>query len=435
MMKIPDNYRPVPHKEYDAKYFLTDCGGYAYFIEYHGLKIEERISKSLKLANIEPGINVLDIGSGRGELALHCALKKASAVGIDYSFDAIKLASELKKRYQATENKISFIRGSATKLPLKNNTFDRIFLLDLVEHLHEHELDELLQDLKGLLKENGIIIIHTAPNRKYYDQGYKIIRVILYLLKGVKIEKDIRSSYEKNMHVNEQISKSLKKLLKRNGFDAEIRLYDSSHPRNLLEKNLSHHLLSTAILSIIDIPFFSEIFCKDIYAVAKKHSNSPAHIAKVFDGLEKIHETEFFPGSKDDVIEEILVDHVKMGTNDTGVLGNGWYPPENWPPAIRWIGKNATVYLKANNHCDKLFIKSITPIPVNGQIFINKKPVKIFEIRDHEWKLLEISLPGRYEREIIEVTIDLKTTWNPDKVMKNGDKRELGMAIQEIWIE
>ncbi|HEY9204688.1 MAG TPA: class I SAM-dependent methyltransferase [Candidatus Methanoperedens sp.] len=432
-MKISNN-RPVPPKEYDTKYFLTDCGGYTNFIESHGLKIDERISKSLRLADIGQGMNVLDIGSGRGEIVLHCALKKAFAVGIDYSPDAIKLASDLRKRYKAGD-KMSFLRGNATKLPLKNNTFDRIFLMDLVEHLHENELDALFQNLNDLLKEDGFLIVHTAPNKLYYDHGYKIIRTILYLLKGTNIDKDIRSSYEKNMHVNEQTPKSLKKLLTRNGFHTEIRLYDSSHSRNILEKNLLHHPLSTAISSLIDIPFISQIFCRDIYAVAWKRPNNLGHMARIFDGLEKVHETEYFPSSKSDVIEEILVNGIEMGKNDTGVLGNGWYPLENWPPAIRWTGKKASVYLKPGNKRDKLFIKAISPFPARGQILINQEKIHDFEIQEPEWKLLDVALQDNHKKDIMEVTIELDKTWIPDKVMKNGDTRELGVAIQEIWIE
>lgn len=436
---MKNNHMPVPHREYDKKYFLTDCGGYSYFIEYHGLKIDERMSKSLRMAEIESGMNVLDIGSGRGEIVLHCALRKARAIGIDYSLDAIKLASNLKNRYGIVGNKMSFLRGSATKLPLKSNIFDRIFLLDLVEHLHENELDELFHNLNNLLKENGIIVIHTAPNKIYYDYGYKIIRAILYLLKGINIEKNLRTNYEKNMHVNEQTTKSLYKLIKKNGFNSKIRLFDTSHPDHLIKKHLSRHPLSTTILSAINMAFFKEIFCRDIYAIAWKNlkSKSPNHhLTNVLDDLEKTHETEYIPYSKDYVIKDIVTDCIVMGKNDLGVLGNGWYYRENWPPTIRWMGKKATAYLKADNYCNKLFIKAFTNFPnMKGQILIDKKQVSSFEMQEGEWKLLEADLPVFCKNEIIEVVIELENTWIPDKIIKNGDTRELGIAVNKIWIE
>jgi len=438
MKKHQNDSPPVRHMEYDEKYFLTDCGGYYNFMEYHGLRIDERMSKSMEMANIEPNMHVLDIGSGRGEVVLHCALRKAKAVGIDYSLDAIKLANELRNRYETIGHNIYFLRGNATKLPFKKNIFDRIFLLDVVEHLHKYELNELFQDLNNLLKKDGIIIIHTAPNKLYYDYGYNIIGFFLYLLKGIKIEKDIRSDYEKNMHVNEQTPKNLYKLLKKNGFNSKIRLFDSLHPDFLIRKNLPDHPLSRIILSLIHWTFLSQIFCRNIYAIAwmDSQSNYPNYVTNVFDNLDKIHETEYMPCSKDDVIEDMVTNCIVMGKNEIGVIGNGWHHAENWPPAIRWTKKNATVYLKANINCKKLFIKAVTYSPhIKVQILIEKNQIKTFDMRDLEWKLLEIDIPDFCKNKIIEVTIELNNTWIPNEIMKNGDTRELGIAVQNIWIK
>ncbi len=433
---MSNNYQPVPHKEYDKEYFLTDCAGYTNFIESLGLKIDERISKSLKLANIEPNMNVLDVGSGRGEIVLHCALRKSIAIGIDYSFDAVKLAVGLKKKYKTIGNKMFFLRGSATKLPFKNNVFDRIFLLDLIEHLHEHEIDNLFQDLNNILKDNGILIIHTAPNKLYYEYGYKIIRVILYILKGIRIEKDIRSNYEKKMHVNEQTSRYLYKSLKRNGFDSKLRLYDISYSDFLIKKHLPQHPLSTTILSIINRTFLAQIFCRDIYAVAWKYSQSNPNYTNIFNELGKIHETEYIPYSKDDVIGDIVTDCIVMGKNEIGVIGNGWHHAENWPPAIRWTEKNVTAYLKADTNCKKLFIKAVTyHPPIKGQILIEKEQVQKFDMQDLDWKLLEVDIPDFCKNRIIEITIELNNTWIPNEVIKNGDTRELGIAVHKIWLE
>ena len=332
---------------------------------------------------------------------------------------------------------MSFLRGNATNLPLKKNIFNRIFLLDLVEHLHKHELNTLFQDLKNILKEDGIIIIHTAPNKLYYEYGYNIIRFILYLFKGVKIEKDIRSDYEKNMHVNEQTSKHLYKLLKRNGFNSNIRLFNSSHPDFLIRKNLPNHPLSTIILSIINWTTLSQIFCNDIYAVVWMDSqgNYSNDIANVFDGLDKIHDTEYIPYSKDDVIEEIATNCIIMDNNIIGVIDNGWHQFENWPPAIRWTSLKASAYLKLDQTFKKVFIKAITHYPnINVKISIDKQFIKAFSFNDTEWKVLEIDLPD-FDTNIIEVLFEVDKTWIPDEIMKNGDTRELGIAVHKIWLE
>jgi hypothetical protein len=35
----------------------------------------------------------------------------------------------------------------------------------------------------------------------------------------------------------------------------------------------------------------------------------------------------------------------------------------------------------------------------------------------------------------LKVTIEVKETWIPDKVIKNGDLRSLGVAVERIWQE
>lgn len=102
----------------------------------------------------EPGLKILDIGCGTGETLsfLKEYLDKPKLYGIDNSQVAIDFA---KKRGHKNIRKVN-----ALKLPYKNNTFDYILLLDVIEHI-ENDL-ELLQETKRVLKKGGKIII-TAP--------------------------------------------------------------------------------------------------------------------------------------------------------------------------------------------------------------------------------------------------------------------------------
>ena len=435
---VVNDCQPVSHEEYDEKYYLTDCGGHHNFVDYHGLKIDERISRSLKLANIEPDMTVLDVGSGRGEIVLHCALNKATAIGIDYSTDATKLAASLRNKYKNVSNAMFFMRGVATKLPFKNATFDRIFLLDLVEHLHEQELEDLFKNLSAIIKDEGIIIVHTAPNKLYYEYGYKLIRFFLYMLKGVKLENDIRSDYEKKMHINEQTSKHLGKLLKKSGFGFKIGLFNTSHADLLIKEHLKHPLLYKAINSIINWPPLANIFCRDIYAVAWKNSNEDRlnYASAVFEDLEKLGDIEYRPSSKVDVIESLLSDCIEMGKNDVGVIDKGWYSYEIWPPVIRWTSSKASAYLKYDGTATKLYIEAITHcLNHEVKIHINEQCAKTILLEEAEWKILTVELDELKSNDVIEVIIEVDKTWIPDIIFNNGDTRELGIAVHKIWIE
>ena len=121
--------------------------------------------------------------------------------------------------------------------------------------------------------------------------------------------------------------------------------------------------------------------------------------------------------------------------NTTRYLLFGWHSLENWPPAIRWTSSKASAYLKSDQKSTKLFIKAITYYPnINAKISIDKQFIKAFSFNDIEWKVLEIDLPD-FDMNIIEVLIEVDKTWIPDEVMKNGDTRQLGIAVHKIWLE
>jgi|APFre7841882654_1041346.scaffolds.fasta_scaffold13058_4 MoaA/NifB/PqqE/SkfB family radical SAM enzyme len=140
--------------------------------------------------------------------------------------------------------------------------------------------------------------------------------------------------------------------------------------------------------------------------------------------------------SREELSKLDLPNSITMGENDYIFIENDWHSLENWPPKIRWTGKYATAYLKADNYRDKLFIKAFNSFPcIKGQILIDKKQVQRFEILECEWKLLEVALPAFCKNKIIEVTIEIEKTWIPDKIINNGDTRELGIAVEKIWME
>ena len=63
-----DNLPSLPAGLYDEKYFLSSCEGYDEFNSTSGAQLSPRLQESFECANIESGMKVLDIGSGRGEI-------------------------------------------------------------------------------------------------------------------------------------------------------------------------------------------------------------------------------------------------------------------------------------------------------------------------------------------------------------------------------
>lgn len=280
-----DEEKPVSSDAYD-KNWIKDAWGDkgASFMDQKGLTFRPRVKKALELADIKEGMRVLDIGCGRGEILFYALQKNVEqAIGIDYSKDIIDLALETLKQYPiAQQKKIQFIKSDVKEIDLKEKYFDRIFLTDIVEHLHDWELDILFSKLRKCLKDDGFLIIHTLPNKWVYEYGYKYVRILFR-----KLPQDPRGEKEKIFHVNEQTIPHLASILKRNHFYYKINLeqflpdqaawyrnHTFGDRRDTLYKIIRNPVI-TVILRLLSMTPLKLIISNDIYAVAytKKHLN------------------------------------------------------------------------------------------------------------------------------------------------------------------
>jgi SAM-dependent methyltransferase len=102
-------------------------------------------------------------------------------------------------------------------LPLEDNTFDRVWMLDVVEHLHAWQLEAALAEARRVLRPGGLLVIHTLPNRWALSVGYRLARLV-----WPHLPREPRSQYERWVHVNEQSVLSLRRALARSGFKARV---------------------------------------------------------------------------------------------------------------------------------------------------------------------------------------------------------------------
>lgn len=216
--------RPVPHRQYDDEWIEETWGWDTpeHFIETQGKALRPRTLAAVSLASLKPGMRILDIGCGRGEVVLHCGRLGIHATGVDYSAEALDVAEKAKAKHSAGEQQfMRFLREDVKNLRA-DDLFDRIFMLDLVEHLHDWELKEVLRMCHGLMKHSGAIILHTLPNKWLYDISYKkLLRPLMPWLAA-----DPRSEKEKSIHVNEMSIVHLSSILKQAGFSSRIWLND-----------------------------------------------------------------------------------------------------------------------------------------------------------------------------------------------------------------
>jgi len=273
----PPETAGVDSKLYDKEYFEA-IDGAQYFAAG---KTAPKFIYAVKTSGITKVDKALDIGCGRGDLMMALAQAGANVTGIDYSQDALEIARKvIAKQPEEWKNRIKVLHSNATALKFPDQSFDYIFMTDLVEHLYPAELQKCFDECKRVLKSNGKLIVHTAPNRWYNDFGYPIweqpVNKTLNKLFGQKLlTRPIRTELDLNVHINEQTILSLKKYLVETGFKSKIWL-GSEYVRptkketpgmQLLEifRQIFCHAYPLSLISPLKY-----IFCNDIWAIAKK---------------------------------------------------------------------------------------------------------------------------------------------------------------------
>lgn len=220
--------KSVASELYDERYYLTCVEGWECFQESGGLEMPLRLKKAVDMANIAAGpCRVLDIGCGRGEVCFYVGVHGAQSVGLDYSAAAVGIAARaLSKFPRAVQLRTLFLQGNSKSLPLATETFDVIFMLDIVEHLYPDELRVTLCEARRVLKKGGLLIIHTSPNLWYNTYILPLytrwMRYLMYhpvkRLLNREITVQDRTQEEMVLHVNEQSPWGLRRTLIDAGF-------------------------------------------------------------------------------------------------------------------------------------------------------------------------------------------------------------------------
>lgn len=101
--------------------------------------------------------SVLDVGCGTGIHLMELAKLNFKVIGIDGSTVAVRLARNTFKRKRLFGK---FIVGNVhQRLPFKNDYFDAVISLRTINHGDFREIARAIDEIRRVLKENGIVFI------------------------------------------------------------------------------------------------------------------------------------------------------------------------------------------------------------------------------------------------------------------------------------
>jgi 2-polyprenyl-3-methyl-5-hydroxy-6-metoxy-1,4-benzoquinol methylase len=138
-------------------------GGYQHHARTEGPAVQrfwhyekERVIR--KFSPPLPGDRVLDVGCGSGVVSDLLASMGANVVGVDGNAEAIDFA-------KATFNRpnLEFRRALVEDLPYPPGSVDRIYCLEVIEHLYQPQVRNLLDTFSRLVRPGGVLTL-TTPN-------------------------------------------------------------------------------------------------------------------------------------------------------------------------------------------------------------------------------------------------------------------------------
>ena len=259
----------LPPTLYTEEYFRTACEGFDEFNETQGERLSRRLAAAFAVAEVSPGMKVLDVGCGRGEIVRHCARLGADAFGIDYAPVAVNMSQSAVSSETKAPGKMGVAQADAKVLPFPSNYFDRVLMFDVVEHLYPWELHQAMVDVRRTLKPGGMFVIHTAPNVWYDKYAYPFVRLFRNLNgEGAKYPANPRLlnvAVNADVHVNEQSGLSLWEACRAAGFRVK-KVWLDSPPQNRIENKA----LAAARTVLFQWPPFRWFFEREVFAVAVK---------------------------------------------------------------------------------------------------------------------------------------------------------------------
>ena len=125
-------------------------------------------------------------------------------------------------------------------------------------------------------------------------------------------------------------------------------------------------------------------------------------------------------------------DRIVMGDGDVLQLGPGWHNFEEWPPAIRWTGRNAVAFIAATEQTVLKLRAYAGSRVTTGTITAGGAAPQAFRLEPRGPHEISVPLAGSG---LLEVRIAVDNPFRPSEEEGSGDTRELGIAVERIWLE
>jgi len=145
-----------------ATWMSGDYGHFAKYLESGALEFLSRIP-------IEPGMRILDVACGAGQISIPAARAGAKVTGIDI---APNLIEQARARAQAENLDARFDEGDAEMLPYPDSSFD--IVISLIGAMFAPRPELVAAELKRVCRPGGKIIMGNWTPSGFVGQMFKV---------------------------------------------------------------------------------------------------------------------------------------------------------------------------------------------------------------------------------------------------------------------
>ena len=190
---------------------------------------QKHLELIINCLQVEPGMKILDLGTGTGYLAFPFAeeYKQAEIIGLDIVEKALE---ENRKKAEAKGfHNLHFVSYDGMKFPFENQTFDIVMTRYALHHFPA--IEDTFGEIHRVLKENGVFFLSDpAPNE---DDTERFVDEYMQMKKDGHIK-----FYTKQEWL--ELGKGIG-LNYRNGFETEIRFPKKKDTALEFEDIISRH--------------------------------------------------------------------------------------------------------------------------------------------------------------------------------------------------
>src|SRR5215208_5847023 len=145
-----------------ATWMSGDYGHFATYLEPGALEFLARIP-------IEPGMRILDVASGAGQISIPAARAGAKVTGVDI---ATNLIEQARARAQAESLDAHFDEGDAEMLPYEDRSFDVV--ISLIGAMFAPRPELVAAEMKRVARSGGRIIMGNWTPTGFVGQMFKV---------------------------------------------------------------------------------------------------------------------------------------------------------------------------------------------------------------------------------------------------------------------